>query len=79
MVIERRRWVRGLLISQPAISWPCSWWAWSGGDAVGLTLAVVLLWTSALLCVYAIVAPLRREQDQQVLINSDLLATRSVR
>lgn len=61
MVIDRKRWVRGLLLSQPVVAWPFSWWVWSAGGPVGLTSALVLLWASALLCVFAILAPLRQD------------------
>ncbi len=63
MVIDRNRWVRGLLVAQPAIVWPCSWVFWLGGSASGLVIAVVLLWVSALTCVFAIVAPVRKQED----------------
>lgn len=61
MVIDRKRWVRGVLLAQPVIAWPGSWWVWSSGSSFGLAVAVVLLWTSTLLCVFAILAPLRQD------------------
>ncbi|GAA2790999.1 hypothetical protein [Saccharopolyspora taberi] len=65
MVIERYRWVRRLLVGQPAVVWPCSWLLWSGGTNIGLAAAVVLLWASALGCVVSIVAPMRRQETRR--------------
>ncbi|GAB3282423.1 hypothetical protein [Parasphingorhabdus pacifica] len=64
MVIDQKRWVRGLLLAQPVIAWPGAWWVWSPGGGIGLALAVLVLWVSTLLCVFAIVAPLRRETSR---------------
>ncbi|QGK68445.1 hypothetical protein GIY23_01740 [Allosaccharopolyspora coralli] len=49
---------RRALVVQPVVAWPVSWWLWAVGAAASLGLAVVLLWVSALACVYAILAPM---------------------
>lgn len=53
--------MRGALLVQPVIAWPGAWLAWASGGSFGLAVAVVLLWASTLLCVSAILAPLRHE------------------
>lgn len=63
MGIERSTWLRRLLVAQPAIAWPCVFVLWLGGTVVGLALAAVLLWTSALACVFGIIAPARAEES----------------
>lgn len=60
MGVERNRWVRRLLVVQPVLVWPVSFVLWSGGDGLGLALAVVLLWVSAAVSVAGIVVPMRR-------------------
>ncbi|GAA4611884.1 hypothetical protein [Saccharopolyspora hordei] len=60
MGVERNRWVRRLLVVQPVLVWPVSFVLWSGGDGLGLALAVVLLWGSAAVSVAGIVVPMRR-------------------
>jgi hypothetical protein len=59
MLIGRHRWLRRLLVAQPVIAWPGAWLLWSGSGPLPLAGAVVLLWTSTVLCVLGIVAPLR--------------------
>ena len=60
MGVERNRWVRRLLVVQPVLVWPVSFVLWSGGDGLGLALAVVLLAVSAAVSVAGIVVPMRR-------------------
>jgi hypothetical protein len=65
MVIERNRWVRRLLVAQPALIWPLSFVLWSTGDDLNLAAAVLLLWLSAATTVAAIVRPMHSESDSR--------------
>jgi hypothetical protein len=65
MVIERNRWVRRLLVVQPAVVWPVSFMLWSGGGGLELAAAVVLLWLSTFLCIAGIVVPMRSHQTDR--------------
>jgi hypothetical protein len=62
MVIERNRWMRRLLVAQPAVMWSVSFVLWSGGGGLELAAAVILLWASTFLCIAGIVVPMRSHQ-----------------
>jgi hypothetical protein len=57
MLIGRHRWLRRVLVAQPLIAWPCSWLLWAAGGAAHLAGAVIVLWSSTILCVTGIIAP----------------------
>lgn len=57
MVTEWSRWLRGVLVLQLVIAWPCAGLLWLGGGTMRLAVAVGLLWISALACVAGIVVP----------------------
>lgn len=50
-------------MAQPALAWPLVFLLWLGGTAIGLGFAAVLLWSSALTCVFGITAPGRAERS----------------
>lgn len=57
MLIGRYRWLRRILVAQPLIAWPCSWLLWATAGAIHLAGAVIVLWSSTILCVLGILAP----------------------
>lgn len=59
-----RRWLRRVLVAQPAIAWPCSWLLWATGGTAHLAGAVIVLWSSAILCVTGILAPLHNRESR---------------
>lgn len=66
MVFERNRWVRRLLVAQPALLWPVSFVLWSTNNDYNLVLAVALVWLSACASVMAILRPMYRNYSDDL-------------